>query len=228
MTHNPLVYQGKICPYCGSPTEYVDSSVVYTKSYGMIYLCSPCKAFVGVHKGTDKALGRLANEELREWKKKAHAVFDPIWEEAMNRGASKFEARNNTYQWLSEAMGKKYQVHIGQSDVEECKQIVELCESFHTEGRMIEFTKKANLIFPDLSAIRFFDNEDFMDVLREWCNQQRVSLKIIQNYQLRFFNLGQKLDVFQQSRKYHDITGNRRGTYDDLFDLLNFFFKESC
>ena len=31
----------------------------------MIYICKPCDAYVGVHKGTDKALGRLANKELR-------------------------------------------------------------------------------------------------------------------------------------------------------------------
>ena len=29
---------GKICPYCGKPTEFVDSSVIYGRSYGMIYL----------------------------------------------------------------------------------------------------------------------------------------------------------------------------------------------
>ena len=31
-------------------------------------------AYVGVHKGTDKPLGRLANAELRYWKKRAHAA----------------------------------------------------------------------------------------------------------------------------------------------------------
>lgn len=74
-----LIMAGKICPYCGQPTEYVDSAAVYHGiSYGMIYLCRKCDAYVGVHRGTDKALGRLANRSLREWKKRAHYYFDPI------------------------------------------------------------------------------------------------------------------------------------------------------
>ena len=56
------------CDYCGRQAEYVDSKVVYGKSYGMMYLCRNCMAYVGVHKGTDKPLGRLANAELRYWK----------------------------------------------------------------------------------------------------------------------------------------------------------------
>lgn len=66
------IFTGKICPYCGKPTEFVDSSVIYGRSYGMIYLCRDCRAYVGVHKGTNQALGRLANAELRDAKKEAH------------------------------------------------------------------------------------------------------------------------------------------------------------
>ena len=69
-----------ICDYCGTPADFVDSSVVYHgHSFGMIYLCPRCGAYVGVHKGSDKPLGRLANSELRNWKKAAHAAFDPLW-----------------------------------------------------------------------------------------------------------------------------------------------------
>lgn len=51
-----------ICDYCGTPADFVDSSVVYHgHSFGMIYLCPRCGAYVGVHKGSDKPLGRLAN-----------------------------------------------------------------------------------------------------------------------------------------------------------------------
>ena len=74
------------CDYCGRETEYVDSKVIYGKSYGKIYLCRNCMAYVGVHKGTDKPLGRLANAELRNWKKAAHAVFDPLWKYGRFRG----------------------------------------------------------------------------------------------------------------------------------------------
>ena len=72
------ILTGLICPYCGGETAYIDSCRVYGRSYGMMYICRPCDAWVGVHKGTDKALGRLANKELREAKKEAHFWFDKI------------------------------------------------------------------------------------------------------------------------------------------------------
>ena len=90
-----------ICDYCGTPADFVDSSVVYHgHSFGMIYLCPRCGAYVGVHKGSDKPLGRLANSELRNWKKAAHAAFDPLWKYGPYRGR-----RNEAYRWLSEKMG---------------------------------------------------------------------------------------------------------------------------
>ena len=30
------------CPYCGRQAEYVDSKVIYGRSYGMAYLCRKC------------------------------------------------------------------------------------------------------------------------------------------------------------------------------------------
>ena len=42
------------CPYCGQQAEYVDSKVIYGRSYGMAYLCRNCDAYVGVHRGTDE------------------------------------------------------------------------------------------------------------------------------------------------------------------------------
>lgn len=54
--------QKVICPYCGRVAKYVDSSVIYYgHSYGMAYLCRPCNAYVGVHHGTDRPKGSLAN-----------------------------------------------------------------------------------------------------------------------------------------------------------------------
>lgn len=115
-----LIYQGKICPYCGVVPEYVDSVVIYGTSYGMVYLCRKCDAYVGVHEGTDQPKGRLANSELREWKKKAHAAFDPLWQ-------NKHMKRKEAYQWLSEKLGipKEY-TYIGMFSVETCKKVVEI------------------------------------------------------------------------------------------------------
>jgi hypothetical protein len=128
------MFDGKTYPYCNRPTRYVDSKGVYTKSYGMIYLCEPCGAWVGVHKGTNKALGRLANRELRQWKKDAHKYFDPLWQKKMNQGHSKTSARHKAYEWLACQMGLQVKdTHIGMFDVDQCKQVVELCKQYYHE-----------------------------------------------------------------------------------------------
>lgn len=133
-----------ICPYCSQPSVYVDSAEVYQgRSYGMIYLCRPCDAYVGVHKGTEKPLGRLANKELRQWKMKAHAAFDPIWQErARRRRAGRpnkagkpggeqckpVHSRAAAYSWLAQQMGiEREECHIGMFDVELCQRAVEIC-----------------------------------------------------------------------------------------------------
>lgn len=115
------IMKGKICPYCFEKTKYVDSSVVYNGvSYGMIYHCSPCKAWVGVHKGTDQALGRLANAELRTLKKQAHAYFDRLWQNG------KMD-RKQAYKWLSGELGlTKDQTHIGMFNVTTCLKVINL------------------------------------------------------------------------------------------------------
>lgn len=121
----------KPCDYCGRPTLYTDSAVVYSRSYGMIYYCPPCSAWVGVHRGTNKPLGRLANAELRGWKKKAHAAFDPLWQQGhMNRHAA--------YAWLAQQLGiPEKQTHIGMFDVHQCQQVVRICthERSKTHGK---------------------------------------------------------------------------------------------
>lgn len=112
-----------ICPYCGERAEFVDSKIVYGKSYGKIYLCRKCLAYVGVHKGTDKPLGRLANAELRYWKKAAHAAFDPVWKYGRFRGY-----RNAAYGWLAGRMGLPVEeMHIGMFDVAQCKKAIQIC-----------------------------------------------------------------------------------------------------
>jgi hypothetical protein len=126
------ILTGKQCPYCFEPTEYIDSKYVYSRSYGMIYICKPCNAWVGVHKDTNKALGRLANEELREAKKEAHKYFDQIaktglinkiWPTYLPNTSN----RSKAYLWLSEQTGiPPDRCHIGMMDVEQCQKVVEV------------------------------------------------------------------------------------------------------
>lgn len=116
------------CPYCGKRAEFVDSAEIYHgRSYGMIYLCRPCDAYVGCHgngKG-DAPKGRLANAELRRWKIAAHNAFDPLWKYGPFRGR-----RNAAYAWLAEQMGlPKEQTHIGMFDVAQCQQVIQICKN---------------------------------------------------------------------------------------------------
>jgi hypothetical protein len=127
------------CPDCGGIAGLASSKEVYGgRDYGPIYLCRPCRAYVGCHKGTTKPLGRLADAELREWKKRAHAAFDPVWQEHWQRenagsaGYKKGMARDGRYRRLAELMGlSREECHIGMFDVEQCKEVVRLCREGH-------------------------------------------------------------------------------------------------
>jgi len=118
-----LIFAGKVCPYCKNKSEYLkDSTKLYGKDYGPVYICWDCRAWVGCHRPEPtKALGRLATKELRELKSAAHAAFDPIYK-------SNLKSRHEAYAWLSKQLGIpiKY-THIGMFGVETCKKVILLC-----------------------------------------------------------------------------------------------------
>lgn len=108
------------CPYCGRDTEFIDSKHYYRngKSYGMIYLCTPCDALCGVHKGTDKPLGSPASKRLRELRKCCHKVFDPLWK---YEGMSRTEAYNELARILGVSVEEG---HIGMLDARQCIKVL--------------------------------------------------------------------------------------------------------
>lgn len=109
-----------ICPYCKKEALWCDNAERYGKRYGksyMCYWCKDCDSYVGCHNNTQKALGTMANKELREWRMKAHAVIDPLWRE-------KGWNRNSVYKYLRKVFERE--IHIGESDVETCKKILTL------------------------------------------------------------------------------------------------------
>lgn len=111
----PEVIRAEACPYCGNKPEFVDSAAIYGRSYGMIYLCRPCDAYVGVHNGSNKPKGRLANAELRDMKKQAHADFDRLWKEF---GMTRKEA----YAWLTAELEiVPEHTHIGMFNCRMCQ-----------------------------------------------------------------------------------------------------------
>jgi hypothetical protein len=120
-----------ICQYCNKEAKFVDSKAIYRKSYGMIYLCKPCDAYVGAHEKSGEPLGTLANKELRTLRKIAHSAFDPLWKRKMAKGTSKFKARNAGYAWLAEKMGIPLEdCHIAMLNEEQCCGLIELCEPY--------------------------------------------------------------------------------------------------
>lgn len=118
------------CSYCLKPAVLEDSAAVYNgRSYGMIWRCAPCDAYVGTHKGSaDYApLGRLANKELRMWKIRAHGAIDPLWKNGSM-------TRKQVYEYAARLMGLP-EVHIGEFDVNDCKRLVE--RLFPREGALV-------------------------------------------------------------------------------------------
>lgn len=122
----------KICDYCLKPAELVhagETGYPYRRDYGPVWLCRADLAWVGCHPGTENALGRLANAELRQAKMDAHAAFDPLWTRKMAKeGCSKSHARKAGYRWLAGELGIPPKAcHIGHMDVEQCRRVVEIC-----------------------------------------------------------------------------------------------------
>lgn len=112
------------CQYCNKQAQFVDSRIIFGKSYGMIYYCADCQAWVGVHCGTCNPLGVLANEELRLAKRSAHLYFDTIWQ-------TRRMPRHVAYPWLAQKLNKDVsKTHIGEFSVKECELVVEICKQY--------------------------------------------------------------------------------------------------
>lgn len=127
-----MILSGKICPYCGRPTEFVDSVEIYGVSYGMMYLCRPCNAHVGVHKGTDRALGRIATRNLRMLKREAHKYFDMIWELG-------YMKRSEAYSWLSNTLEIPVEyTHIGMFSEKTCTRVIYFSKLFLNDSRQLD------------------------------------------------------------------------------------------
>jgi hypothetical protein len=114
-----------LCDYCGQPAVLVTGAEVYPHRPDLadkvLWQCSPCRAHVGCHRGTDTPLGRLANGTLRALKRAAHDAFDPLWlTGALSRSAA--------YAWLAEALGiPRDECYIGMFDEATCERVVEVC-----------------------------------------------------------------------------------------------------
>jgi hypothetical protein len=121
-----------VCPYCEEAAALIDSVAIYrTRSYGLVWACLPCDAWVGVHKGGTLPKGRLADKALRDMKIRAHGAFDPLWQ----GGAM---ARSEAYAWLADHLGvDRRDCHIGMFDVDQCQRVVMVCDWWRERGAAV-------------------------------------------------------------------------------------------
>lgn len=120
------ILKGRQCPYCSGATKLVPRSTLYPNHEGLVYLCSPCSAWVGVKKGSDKSLGFVANSNLRKWRRAAHQWFDPLWKGKPNG------TRDKAYKWLAEQLDiPEEECHIAMFDIPQCKRLIGLCRLYY-------------------------------------------------------------------------------------------------
>lgn len=86
------------CPYCGATAILREGKYVYGENTKgeMLYVCAnypKCDSYVGVHRGTKRPLGTLADAELRNKRIRAHKLFDQIWK-------NKLMTRKEAYRWM--------------------------------------------------------------------------------------------------------------------------------
>ena len=118
-----------ICRYCGGIIKLVPAKAVYGESTGRLgmtgeylYQCQNCNARVGCHKGTTRALGNVANEVLRLKRMETHRVFDVLWKR-------RHMTRTGAYRWLAAELHlSEGRAHIGGFEMDQCQQVIDLCE----------------------------------------------------------------------------------------------------
>lgn len=99
----------------------MSSKEFYGRDYGTnLYVCLPCDARVGTHKGSKTPLGTLANAALRDLRMQCHKVFDRKWKSGKM-------SRTDAYVWLQEHMNLPAEkAHIGMFDKEQCNKLLKI------------------------------------------------------------------------------------------------------
>lgn len=109
------------CPYCpGKPVlaSFGHPLYPYRQDFHSVWICPLCKAFVGCHKGGNRPKGFLANDEYKELRKIAHALFDPIWKK-------KEMKRWQCYKRMAEVLGiPPEEAHISQLSIEQLHKLI--------------------------------------------------------------------------------------------------------
>jgi hypothetical protein len=138
-----------VCPYCRRDSKLVAGAAIYGTgnpdlAKQQFWRCGPCDAYVGCHRGTTNALGRLADATLRMWKSRAHSAFDGHWKRkvdaviAQNGGKApkgvKTEFRTAAYMRLARDLGIEMKdCHIGMFDRTTCERTIQICITWNNQ-----------------------------------------------------------------------------------------------
>ncbi len=118
------------CTYCNKKTEWVSNEKIYGRRYGksyMMWLCEPCDAYVGCHNNSKKALGTLANKQLRELRKESKNLFITKY---LHRWDCANHIKDSMYKRLADELKIKVsECHFGLFDETMCKKVIELLSS---------------------------------------------------------------------------------------------------
>ena len=153
MAKSKKEYPAPLCLHCGEVSVLTTGREIFPNMSGLwdknYYKCpSDCDAYVGVHKGTLKALGYPANAEVRKARSHVHKMIDPLWQNAW-RGPSysksdtsdpksrtiiQMSARHRVYKWLAHKMRISSETcHISMFGIEECREAYRFCRSVNYE-----------------------------------------------------------------------------------------------
>lgn len=107
------------CGECGS------RMLLKSGEYGLFYSCiryPACRGVHSAHQNSGKPMGIPANRETIEWRKKAHAVFDPYVKKW-------FTNRREGYKFLQTTMGMTpSEAHISKFNIEQCQKLIGIIE----------------------------------------------------------------------------------------------------
>lgn len=108
------------CPECGR------NMVLRSSKFGKFYGCSGypnCKVTHGAH-SDGRPLGRPANYETRQWRIKAHKVFDVLW-----KGPDAVMDRSEAYVWMQKTLAlSEEEAHIGNFGISVCQRLIKAVE----------------------------------------------------------------------------------------------------
>lgn len=126
-----------ICPYCGQESRLVYGHETHknnrrwrdyrNKQY---FFCRDCDAYVRVS-SNGKAIGTLANAELRKKRIEAHQAFDRLWQPIELRNVTKkpIMTRPQAYKYLADVLGLSAKdTHISKFDIAQCEKTIKIAE----------------------------------------------------------------------------------------------------